>query len=387
MPNVLLVHRSSDSQTYVERMIANLKAEIGEQSLAYNIDAAHLPPGADLLAAMRRAVNQADVMLIIIGPLWLHTYREDHTSSNDKRRIDETDDPVRGLIERGLMRNLSVIPVLVGGTTMPSSDDLPESIRALAFQPALIIRDEPHFHEDMRALLNRIRQDSASQSQYPSVLVTGCTLLLAIIFALFLVVIIAGGEAEQVKTATPRPQPRTQAAILLTQTANPTYAPAENQTIEAIMAELLTQEAQTDIAPQTRPAHIIIADSSLYAQPITTASVIQPVTAGTLIQMLNANRAFAYVRVYDVQTHQYGVTGWLTTDVIAEQLGIATSRDTTNLFVTAASRTPITTLAAEQTLYIIGRDDNQQRWHILHDDGRIGWVAMADVQLVETQAE
>ncbi|RMG80036.1 MAG: amino acid ABC transporter substrate-binding protein, partial [Chloroflexi bacterium] len=67
------------------------------------------------------------------------------------------DDFVRIEVEAGLNRNdVLVIPVLVKGAGMPSSADLPPTMRELAYRNGAVVRDDPDFHRDMNRLIKQI---------------------------------------------------------------------------------------------------------------------------------------------------------------------------------------------------------------------------------------
>jgi formylglycine-generating enzyme required for sulfatase activity len=73
----------------------------------------------------------------MIGPEWLAAVDE-----QGRRRLERPDDFVCHEIERALARGIRVIPVLVGEASMPSSDELPEALRALSRRNAIALRDD-----------------------------------------------------------------------------------------------------------------------------------------------------------------------------------------------------------------------------------------------------
>src|SRR4029077_11251337 len=72
-----------------------------------------------------RALQECDVALIIIGPNW------GSAQNQGGRRLDQSDDWVRTETAMVLNRGIRVIPVLVGGATMPRAEDLPEELQSL----------------------------------------------------------------------------------------------------------------------------------------------------------------------------------------------------------------------------------------------------------------
>ena len=48
------------------------------------------------------------------------------------------------------------MPILIEDAAMPNSDELPKSLRALAFRNAAVIRSDPDFHRDMQRIMKSI---------------------------------------------------------------------------------------------------------------------------------------------------------------------------------------------------------------------------------------
>jgi hypothetical protein len=88
--------------------------------------------GDDFVEVITRAVGSCDVLLALIGDQWL-TISDTHGN----RRIDDPDDFVRLEIDAALCRKVRVIPILVDGATMPSPDELPDSLATLVRRQAL----------------------------------------------------------------------------------------------------------------------------------------------------------------------------------------------------------------------------------------------------------
>lgn len=91
----------------------------------------------------------------------------DDTKPGVQRRLDDPLDLVRIEIESALKRDIPVIPVLVGGATMPSEAELPKDIKPLAYRNGTQVRRDPDFHNDMRRLITSMSgqfQDDGSAS-------------------------------------------------------------------------------------------------------------------------------------------------------------------------------------------------------------------------------
>ncbi len=88
--------------------------------------------GDDFVEVITTAVASCDVLLALIGDEWL-TITDEH----GRRRLDDPDDFVRLEIEAALLRKVRVIPILVGGASMPRADELPDSLSKLVRRQAL----------------------------------------------------------------------------------------------------------------------------------------------------------------------------------------------------------------------------------------------------------
>ena len=65
-------------------------------------------------------------MIAIVGDKWLGP------KADGKLRINNSADPVRVELETAFKRDITLLPVLLDGTSMPDPADLPEAIRDLA---------------------------------------------------------------------------------------------------------------------------------------------------------------------------------------------------------------------------------------------------------------
>lgn len=140
MSSLLFSYRRSDSGAVAGRIAERLRDAFGEASLDYTGDDS--PPGISYREAIHDRLVDTDVVLVIIGPSWAAD-----------GRLYSDDDPVRLEVEQALsMPGKAVIPVLVEGAQLPDSATLPESLRPLANHSAVVIRDDPDFHQDVSQL-------------------------------------------------------------------------------------------------------------------------------------------------------------------------------------------------------------------------------------------
>lgn len=156
MPRIFISYRRADSRPHVERIHDRLVTEFGRESIFLDVETGSIPLGSDFRRVIERAVNQCDVILVVIGPKWLDIREDD---GPDKRRLDNPDDYVRFEIQTALSRtDALVIPVLVGGV-QPDFRKLPPELKDLAYLNAKEIKENPYFHGDMKVIVEQIRAD------------------------------------------------------------------------------------------------------------------------------------------------------------------------------------------------------------------------------------
>lgn len=124
-----------------------------------------IPYGVDFREHIAQTLEEADIVIAVIGPAWLGHRGE------SIRRIDDATDFVRLEIAGALQRGIPVIPILVDKTTMPREDTLPHDLKPLAFRNALVLDSGIDFHHHVDRLIGGIRgqlkniQSSARRSK------------------------------------------------------------------------------------------------------------------------------------------------------------------------------------------------------------------------------
>jgi hypothetical protein len=145
MTTVFISYRRDDSSGYAGRLYDRLVACYGEAAIF--MDYYDLAPGADFPKAIDSDLAQSDVVLAVIGPRWI-----DARNADGSLRLGHQGDFVSRELMGALEKHKQVIPVLVGGASMPSASQLPLQLQALASLQAWEIRDA-RFDDDMKALL------------------------------------------------------------------------------------------------------------------------------------------------------------------------------------------------------------------------------------------
>ena len=121
---IFISYRRSDSSGYVGRIREAFARKFKKQEVFLDLE---IGPGTNFVDAIHRALSASSVLLVILGPDWLRT-----VDANGHSRLSDPEDYVRLEIQGAIDQGLRVIPVLVGGARMPSSDELPEGLKDFA---------------------------------------------------------------------------------------------------------------------------------------------------------------------------------------------------------------------------------------------------------------
>lgn len=133
MPCVFVSYRRDDSAGFAGQLTDALEQRLGAGSVFRDVN--DIEPGADFEAVIARGLDQVRAVLVVIGPGWLDA------TANGQRRLERADDFVRREVEQALASGKPVVPVLVGGATMPAASALPLTLRGLANRQALVLGD------------------------------------------------------------------------------------------------------------------------------------------------------------------------------------------------------------------------------------------------------
>src|SRR5690348_8843671 len=159
MPKITISYRRADSEAMTGRIFDRLIAQYGRDAIFRDID--NIPAGIDFRQHINEILLKTGVLLAIVGPKWLGSSR------GGVERINEESDPVRVEVETALRRRLPIIPVLIGNTRMPGSDQLPPSLKDFAFRNAVKIdtgRDFDHHMDQLFKSIDTILGEAAKPS-------------------------------------------------------------------------------------------------------------------------------------------------------------------------------------------------------------------------------
>jgi hypothetical protein len=146
---IFLSYRRDDTQHSTGRLYERLVRVFGRNNVFKDVDS--IPPGADFRDLLVQRVSNASVMLAVIGANW--QAKDDQNRS----RLENSGDFVRIELEDAMQRNIPVIPVLVDGAKLPLADHLPESLRALTFRQAVVLRADPDFSSDAERIIRHLQ--------------------------------------------------------------------------------------------------------------------------------------------------------------------------------------------------------------------------------------
>jgi hypothetical protein len=138
MANIMISYRRSDSAAIAGRIRDRLAQYYGADAIFMDIDS--IPLGTDFRQQLQEAVTQNDILLALIGPKWIGAKKAGMS------RIGDDKDAIRIEIETTLNQGIPLIPVLVGGATMPKSSALPDSLQKLCVLNAAEVDDGRDFH-------------------------------------------------------------------------------------------------------------------------------------------------------------------------------------------------------------------------------------------------
>ncbi len=137
---IFISYRRDDSLGWSGRIYDQLWPVFGKDRVFFDLDS--LYPGSDWDEAIDRTVEQAAVIVLIVGPRW--------ASIEDARgnpRLHKDDDKHAYEVATALASGKPVIPVTIDGAVMPESTDLPERLQRLTKKQAFTLTPAAYYHE------------------------------------------------------------------------------------------------------------------------------------------------------------------------------------------------------------------------------------------------
>ena len=156
MSRIFISYRREDSAGHAGRIRAWLQNRLGSERIFFDLHG--IEPGEDFVQAITRAINDSHLVLVVIGRDWATA-----ADAEGRRRLDLRNDLVRSEISTAIERGVRVVPILVGGATMPDTEILPASLAGLCRLNALEISDR-RFEPDMESLAAYIAKWDVAQA-------------------------------------------------------------------------------------------------------------------------------------------------------------------------------------------------------------------------------
>jgi len=133
---IFISYRREDASDIAGRIHDWLTQRLPQGEVFMDVTAIQL--GADFVQMIDWTIRQCRAMLIVISPSWL-------------TEITAPNSYVRAEVEAALRHpHLLVLPVLVGGATMPTAAQLPPGVQVLARRNAGVVRSGRGFERDMQ---------------------------------------------------------------------------------------------------------------------------------------------------------------------------------------------------------------------------------------------
>jgi TonB family protein len=155
LSGIFVSYRRNDSQGEAGRLFDDLVQEFGQDMVF--MDVAAIEAGRDFRKAIEEGVTKCGVLLVVIGLEWLNAKDE-----RGARRLDDPADFVRIETASALRRDIPVIPVLVRGAKMPSTEQLPDDLKELAYRNCIELT-HARWKSDLQLLLEALRRLVAGQ--------------------------------------------------------------------------------------------------------------------------------------------------------------------------------------------------------------------------------
>lgn len=146
---IFISYRRSDSDYVTDRIHEKLRSHFGS-SVVFK-DTHSIPLGQDFRPYITEALDASQVVIAVIGIRWL--------DSIEQRGVEKRHDYVKEELETALGKgDIPVIPLLIEGVPIPSEQELPDSLKALAYRNAAQVRPALDFNHDIERLISGIEE-------------------------------------------------------------------------------------------------------------------------------------------------------------------------------------------------------------------------------------
>ncbi len=148
MTKVFISYRRDDASANAGRLCDWLQRQFKDDNVF--LDTEKIAPGDNFPEVLQERLAATEVLLAVIGKAWASI-----TDAAGNRRIADPKDFVALEVGTALKRGIRVIPVLVGGASMPKADQLPPELRSFVDCNAVAV-DDSRFRQDFDNLVDAI---------------------------------------------------------------------------------------------------------------------------------------------------------------------------------------------------------------------------------------
>lgn len=147
MFRIFISYRRGDTRDVAQRMFERISKQFWK-SVFCDVDGVKI--GDNFSESLLKAAETCDVMLVVIGPEWFGK------NSDGSRRIDDPNDWVFREVNIALERNIPVVPVLIYPARQPMEEDLPLSLKELAFRESITVYNDKQFESSVRTVVDHL---------------------------------------------------------------------------------------------------------------------------------------------------------------------------------------------------------------------------------------
>lgn len=158
MSKIFISYRRDDSAGYARSLYRSFEQRWGRDRVFMDIDS--IAPGDDFEEVIERFLKDCTLVVVLIGKSWARLTDR----AGRERSISDSDDFPHMEVAAALKRKIRVIPLLVGGATVPEATDLPEDLRSLRRRNAVDLRDRTFERdvEELMGVVDRLINDPAA---------------------------------------------------------------------------------------------------------------------------------------------------------------------------------------------------------------------------------
>jgi hypothetical protein len=147
---IFLSYRRSETEHVAGRLADHLRERFGKSQVFIDVDS--IGAGVDFVEALQHEVARSAVVLVLIGSHWTTV-----TDETGKRRLEDPQDFVVLEATEAINKKIPIVPVLVDGAEMPTTQELPDDLAPLVRYNGVRV-DAGSFNIDTAALVRQLRK-------------------------------------------------------------------------------------------------------------------------------------------------------------------------------------------------------------------------------------